>query len=197
MQKECIEKCWLAAFMAFVLWFGGSGLRAGSLTGAFSPVAKNSSVDLTMIGKLDWVHRWLYTYTSVNRKNCVSPMISDLGLVGDPSCTNCFLADYQYADNANGYTWHDGSPVSAVTNTTTGVWAYQSDATGSYPLGSGFQITVPADTMQRTLQVFVGAYAGAGQLSAFLSDGSASSFTSQADATVNNQNNGPGGVFTL
>src|SRR5258708_39034859 len=114
MRRECIYKFRLGAFLALFLWFwfGGPDLRAGSLTGAFSSVAKNSSVDLTIIGKLDWVHWGLYTYTSVNRKNCVSPIIGDPGLVGDPGCTNCFLAEYQYADNANGYTCHDGIPVS-------------------------------------------------------------------------------------
>lgn len=64
-------------------------------------------------------------------------------------------------------------------------------------MGSGFQITVPADTTQKTLQVFVGAFAARGELKASLSDGSAPQFTSSFAQTVNNSTNGPGGVFTL
>src|SRR5205823_5470973 len=69
----------------------------------------------------------------------------------------------------------------------------------NYPiaLGSGFRLTVPADTSQKTLEVFVGAYAGEGQLQASLSDGSASPFTSRPPMTVNNLSNGPSGVFIL
>jgi hypothetical protein len=167
--------------------------HGGTLTGTFSPIASGSNVDLTTSGKLDWVHWGLYTDSSVNRKASVTPSISDFSLLGDANCSNCFLAAYQYTDNANGYTWYDGAPSSNITNTTTGVWAYNYPVAG----GSGFQITAPANTTQKTLQVFVGAYAAAGQLTATLSDGSAPEFVSTPNATVSNAGNGPGGVFSL
>ena len=181
--------------VALVLFCGAHALAVGTLTGTFSSIAAGSNVNLTMSGKLDWVHWGLYTDTSVNRKSCAAAQISNFTLVSNdsPDCTNCFLTYYQYGDNANGYTWYDGAPVPAVTNTTTGVWAYNYPI----PVGSGFQITVPADTTQKTLQVFVGAFEAQGQLRASLSDGSAAPFTSQPNATVNNFSNGPGGVFTL
>jgi hypothetical protein len=169
-------------------------LHAGFVNGAFSTITAGSNVDLTASGKLDWVHWGLYTDSSVNRKATVTPLISGFSVVGDANCTNCFLAAYQYGDNANGYTWYDGSPVPYVTNTTTGVWAY------NYPvgIGSGFSLAAPADASQRTLQVFVGAYAAAGRLTATLSDGSGT-FTSGLlpGDTVNNFGSGPGGVFSL
>jgi Bacterial Ig domain len=169
-----------------------TGLQAGSLTGAFSSITAGSNVDLTVSGKLDWVHWGLYTDTSVHRKATVTPLISNFSVVGDAACSHCFLAAYQYGDNPNGYTWYDGAPVAAITNTTTGVWAY------NYPLalGSGFQLTAPADTSTRILQVFVGAYEAEGKLTASLSDGSGS-FTSSFAQTVNNITSGPGGVFAL
>jgi hypothetical protein len=178
------------AIVAVFLCFFAKELRAGTLTGTFHSIATGSNVNLTVSGKLDWVHWGLYTDTSVDRKASVMPQISNFTLLGD---SNSFLAAYQYTDNSNGYSWYDGAPVASVTNTTTGVWAY------GYPvfIGSGFQIIVPADTAHKTLQVFVGAFAAAGKLQAVLSDGSASSFTSLPTATVNNMSNGPGGVFAL
>jgi len=175
------------------LALGAAQQNGGTLSGSFSPIAAGSNVNLTVIGKLDWVQWGLYTDTSVNRKGSVSPAISGFTLLGDASCPTCSLAEYQYNDNWNGYTWYDGLPGGSVTNTTTGVWAYNYPS----PSGSGFQFTAPADTSPKTLQVFVGAYAAQGQLRASLSDGSAPDFTSQPNSTVNNQGSGPGGVFTL
>ena len=165
--------------------------RAGTLTGAFSPITAGSNVDLTAVGRLDWVHWGLETADSLNRKANVTPQISNFTVIGDAS--DYVLTAYQYTNNYNGYTWQDGTPVAAVTNTLNGVWAY------GYPnaTGSGFQLTVPADTAPKTLQVFVGAFAAEGKFTASLSDGSAPDFTNAPNATVNNAANGPGGVFTI
>lgn len=161
---------------------GAGGIVAGS----FSPVAAGSNVDLTMAGKLDWVHWGLYTDTSISRKSGVTPAISDFSVMGTG-----VVEVYQYSDNYNGYSWFDGTPDSAVTNTTTGVWAYQ-----AYPptlAGAGFQFTVPADTNLNQLQVFVGTFAARGLFKATLSDGS----LSYSDNSLFNSANGPGGVYTL
>ncbi|MBN2506433.1 MAG: hypothetical protein JXQ71_07045 [Verrucomicrobia bacterium] len=162
-----------------------------TLTGAFTPIPQGSNVNLTPLGKLDWVHWGLYTDTSVNRKAGATPQISDFEVVGT---TQTWLAAYQYADNYNGYSWTDGNPVGAVTNTTTGVWAYGWASGIRSTLGVGFEITVPADTAPRILHVFVGVFAGRGTLTATLSDGTAPSYS---DNSLYNLSNGPGGVYTL
>lgn len=167
-----------------------AGMRAAegaTLTGTFAGIAQGSNVNLTALGALDWVHWGLYTETSVNRKANVMPVIGDFTLVGN---TNGFLAAYQYADNFNGYSWNDGVPVESVTATPTGVWAY-----GAPNLGSGFELTVPADTTIRALKVFVGVFRGRGSFQATLSDGSAAAYSNTALANL--QGNGPGGVYTL
>jgi hypothetical protein len=161
-------------------------IAAATLSGTFSPIAAGSNVNLTAAGKLDWVHWGLYTDTSVNRKTCVTHLIGDFKVVGD---TNGFTTAYQFADNANGYSWFDGDPVLSVTNTTTGVWAY-----GFPALGSGFEIDIAADTTERTAEVFVGAFKGRGTLQATLSDGSAPQYT---NSSLLNVSNGPGGVYAL
>ncbi|HXI53104.1 MAG TPA: Ig-like domain-containing protein, partial [Candidatus Saccharimonadales bacterium] len=157
-----------------------------SLSGAFSPIAAGSAVNLTSEGEIDWVHWGLYTETSVDRKAGVVPQISDFTLLDSPSG---FSFVYQFADNANGYTWWDGSPTVAMTNTTTGVWAY-----GTPQIDSGFQVTAPADTTPRSFKIYVGAYAARGRLVAFLSDNSARGYT---NSSLFNPANGPGGVYTI
>lgn len=186
-QLKFHQKPW--AIILSLLFFPAA-VRAGTLSGTFQTLPTGSNVNLTAIGKLDWIHWGLYTETSVDRKASVAPQISNFSVIGD---TNDFLAAYQYSGNSNSYSWYDSSSTPVVTNTDTGVWVYGNPVV----LGSGFQITVPADTQERTLQVFVGAYAAEGRLTASLSDGSAASFTNAANATVNNIGNGPSGIFTL
>lgn len=160
---------------------------AAELTGSFADIAAGSDINLTVVGALDWVHWGLYTETSVNRKANVPPFIGDFVVVG---ASNGFTAAYQYADNYNGYSWSDGTPVAAVTNTPTGLWAY-----GVPNQGSGFELTVPADTHVRTLQVFVGVYHGKGEFQASLSDDSAAPYSDSS--LTNPRGNGPGGVYAV
>ena len=96
-------------------------LRAGSLSGSFSPIAAGSNVDLTIAGKLDWVHWGLYTDTSLDRKAGVTPQISNFNAIYNTADSNAYVFVYQYSDNPNGYSWSDGNPTASVTNTTTGV----------------------------------------------------------------------------
>jgi len=185
MRGACLWKTRVAG--AFLLFCGSIPLSAAMLTGSFSPVATGSNVDLTLAGKIDWVHWGLGTASSINRKWGVPGLISDFSSVGTGS-----VDIYQYSDNYNGYTWHDGWPVVGATNTTTGVWAYQ-----VYPptlAGSGFQFTVPAATNQCVLQVFVGTFAARGKFVAKLSDGSAPDYT---DTSLENATNGPGVVYAV
>lgn len=157
-----------------------------TLTGSFGSIPNGSVVDLTAEGASDWAHWGLYTETSLNRKANVMPQISDFALL---DATNGFAYVYQFGDNANGYSWSDGTPIAAVTNTTTGVWAY-----GTPLIGSGFQITAPADTGTRTLKVYVGAFKARGRLEAHLSDGSAPAYV---NTSLFNMRNGPSGAYTI
>jgi hypothetical protein len=164
------------------------GAVAGpGLSGSFSNVAAGAVVNLTAEGEIDWVHWGLYTETSLDRKAGVVPQISDFTLLDAPFG---FAYVYWFGDNANGYTWSDGTPTPGVTNTPTGVWAY-----GTPPIGSGFQVTAPADTTTRTFKLYVGAYGARGQFLAYLSDGSSPGYTNSL--SLFNQMSGPGGFFTV
>jgi hypothetical protein len=167
----------------------GKGL-AGTLSGSFSPIASGSNVNLSAVGKLDWVHWGFHTEASVNRKACENLQIGNLSPAYDTNNPNGYSQIYQFSDNANGYSWQDGQPTPGATNTTTGDWAY-----GIPALGTGFEFSVPADTTPRTLQVFVGVFSGRGTLQVSLSDNSASAYSDSSLANL--FGNGPGGVYTL
>jgi hypothetical protein len=162
------------ACVAFALSLCGL-VRGGTLNVSFSTVASGSIVNLSQQGALDWVHWGLLTDSSVDRKGGVAPRISDFTTI-DPS--NGYTYVYQYSDNASGYTWSDGTPHMMVTNTTTGVWAYAANLSGTVQLGSGFRFTVPASTNSQILRVYVGTYAARGKFTASLSDNSAPAFAS-------------------
>jgi hypothetical protein len=175
---------WRVVLVTFVASI--CSVSAGTLSVAFSSVAEGSVVDLTSEGKTDWVHWGLHTDSSLNRKAGVAPRIGDFVR---QDASNGFSYVYQYADNSNGYSWGDGFPETAVTNTTTGVWAF-----GTPAIGSGFLFTVPADTTPRTLKAYVGVFAAVGRIEVSLSDASAPPYT---NATLVNLRNGPGRVYTI
>jgi hypothetical protein len=118
------------------------------LSGFLSEITTNRVENLTSEGEIDWVHWGLYTETSLDRKAGVVPQISDFTVL---DAQTGFAFAYQFSDYANGYSWSDGTPTAAVTNTTTGVWAY-----GTPPMGSGFQ-SRRRRPATRTLKVYVGA----------------------------------------
>lgn len=184
------------ALLVLVLWAGllAIPVHGAQLNVSYSQMATGSVVNLSQQGALDWVHWGLFTESSIDRKAGATPLISDFTTV-DPS--NGYTFVYQYADNWNGYTWNDGTPNTAVTNTMTGVWAYSPGPGGNVMFGSGFHFTVRATTNTQTLRVYVGAYGARGKFSASLSDNSAPAFTSTMNNSVFNTGNGPSGLYTI
>ena len=148
----------------------------GSLAG--SQVAPPAGTNLTTEGTLDWAHWGLTTTALFNHKNGVTQQIGNYTQIG----TNSAL---RYTNNSNTYSWTGGTPTATATNTTTGLYTYQT--------GNGFQIVVPADTTPKTLKLYVGLWNSSSRLEAVLSDGSASPLidNSLVSGTVLN------GVYTL
>ena len=138
-----------------------------------------STVDLTAEGISDWAHWGRFTGNSFNHKIGVASQISDVSIINDEPV-------YQFPDNPAGYSWSDGTPNAAATNTTTGIYVVG--------LGNGFEITVPANTNLQTLKMYVGAFGARGKFRAFLSDFTAPFFT---DTSIDNFGNGPNGVYTI
>ncbi|MEQ1762822.1 MAG: peptidoglycan DD-metalloendopeptidase family protein [Pyrinomonadaceae bacterium] len=149
----------------------------GSLSGSSGVPTANTN--LTNEGTGDWAHWGLTTPTSFDHKNGVTPQISNYSVIGSGAVE-------QFGDNGSSYTWSDGTPTLAATNSTTGVAIIGQD--------NGFRFTVPADTAQRTLKIHVGLWAAGGKLEATLSDNSAPAFV---DTSVIDSANALNRVFTL
>lgn len=185
---RALFQCILAAacIASFPPVLANAAAPGPSVSGTLTTIPAGNVVNLTGEGEIDWVHWGLYTETSLDRKASVVPQISDFTPV---DASNGFVFVYQFGDNANGYSWSDGTPTASEDNTTTGVWAY-----GTPLIGSGFALSAPADTGTRTLKVYVGAYRARGRFEAWLSDGSARGYT---NTSLFNMGNGPSGVYAL
>ncbi|MEO8372733.1 MAG: kelch repeat-containing protein, partial [Candidatus Solibacter sp.] len=131
---------------------GGGGVLTGSM------LNPTGTVQLTTEGSADWAHWGLTTATDFDHKATLTQQISNFVPVAGAVAS-------RYANNSVGYTWTDGTPTPSTTNSTTGLYVSG--------LGSGFQITAPADATLRTLKVYVGAWRAQGRFLAHLSDGSA------------------------
>lgn len=152
---------------------GGSGTLSGSLA---TPAA---NINLQTEGTADWAHWGHGSVSGFNRKSGVTSEISNINKIG-PQALNWLN------DNPTAFTWTSGTPASSVTNTRGGIYTFL--------LNNGFQITVPADTTEKRLRVYVGLWRATGRLEATLSDGSAAPYV---DTSLSNSSGTSNGVYTI
>ena len=143
-----------------------------------SVAAAPASVNLSSEGSLDWAHWGLENETSFNHKKNVTQQISDFMEIGDKDPA-------WYVGTGVLYSWTGGTPVSSFTSAYTSICI-----TGK---NNGFQITVPADTVEKTLRVYVGAWSAKGKLEAVLTGGNTPKYIEYVDAKSGAVNK----VFTL
>jgi hypothetical protein len=125
-----------------------------------------AAVDLTVAGTLDWADWGVLTGNLPNyleQKAGGANQISDITLIG-PAPNGPFTYDNALV----AYSWGNGTPDTAVSGTTTGIYFNN--------VGNGYQITVPADTTKKILTVYAGGWNCQVQLEAALSDSSAPSY---------------------
>ena len=134
---------------------------ASSLTGVSEPPP--ATLNLTSEGVSDWVHWGSVSATSLNRKASVPQKISNFSRLG----TN---APSRFYDARVAYSWSDGTPTDSVaaSGTKTGIYF-----TGS---GNGYQLTIPADTAEKTFKIYLGSAKARGRFEASLSDNSVSPY---------------------
>ena len=138
-------------------------------------------VNLTNEGTTDWV-QWGKQGSGdfMTRKQGVAAQISGYTLLGNSTVNN-------YGNNAIGFSWRDGIPITAVRQATFGIATYNGN--------DGFQISVPASTTQQTLRVYVGISAATCRFTASLSGNAPMSYT---DTSLQSPNfNADNGVYTL
>jgi hypothetical protein len=145
-----------------------SDLAAAVDTMALPPVlegkfaAPNGATNLTTLGTVDWAHWGLTSASDFNHRS--GGQIPNFTKIGNAQPT-------QYTNYMWGFSWTNGTPRATADNTLTGV--YQGG------VGSGFMLSVPADTTTRIFRIFVANYANTSRLTAHLSDGSAPDFTDE------------------
>lgn len=132
----------------------------GALAGAVS--TPTGTVNLTAEGSSDWAHWGQSAAVMFDRKASGGQQISNYAVVGGGGAS-------PFSPNPIGFTWTDGTPTPAVTNTATGVYIAGQN--------KGFRLSAPADTTPRTLKVYVGVWHAQGRMTAQLSDGSAAAYT--------------------
>ncbi|RKT47464.1 SGNH/GDSL hydrolase family protein [Thiocapsa rosea] len=116
------------------------------------------TADLSTEGSTDWVHWGLTTASSVNRKAGVTPRIGALTAIGG-SASRFLDSGVRLA-----YAWSDGTPT-ATASTRAGLYIAG--------LNKGYALTAPADTVERTLVVYLGGFKTRGRIEVSLSDNSA------------------------
>ncbi|MEO8367702.1 MAG: Ig-like domain-containing protein [Candidatus Solibacter sp.] len=158
----------------------GSTGSGGTLSAAFT--SPTGTIQLTTTGTADWAHWGLNTATDFNHKAGVTQQISNFTLVGT-------VAPTRYANSTVGFTWTDGTPTATASAT--------ASSTGLYVSGqnNGFSLSVPADTTQRTVVLYLGAWRNTGRLVAHLSDGSAPDYVDTS--LTNNAGSTTVGAYTL
>lgn len=136
----------------------GSG---GSLSvTTMAPPFEGQSADLTSTGTADWII--FGTASNVIRKAGVGQLISNARAFGDET-------PYEFQDYNMEFAYEDGTPNLQGTSVEGGLNIYNGAV-----VDNGYEISVKADTVPRTLRLYVAAqYGGGGKLKAYLSDGSA------------------------
>jgi hypothetical protein len=124
----------------------------GAING--SGVLSTATVDLTAVGTSDWVSWPGYESNASGRQQ-----ISDIAFIG--------AAPGVYSNDPRTLVWTNGTS-NACGSSANGV-----SVSGT---SNGFLVTIPADTIVRTVKLYVGGTNSRGMLTAHLSDGSAADF---------------------
>jgi hypothetical protein len=149
-----------AAILAVLACLMAGRATAGTLTVSSGPIS--NPPNLSAEGDLDWAHWGSFNNTDYDHKAGVTPQIGNFTLIGGAGIG-------QYSGAAASCSWVDGTVDQMVAGLATGVYAY--------PLGAGYQWTIPASTTPRVLHLYVSTSATSGELDFTLSDGSAPSVT--------------------
>lgn len=138
--------------------FKSKKAKEKSATGVFDSKEKMVVVNLTEAGTTDWVHWGFGGSKGVTRKATAKKLIGDLKLVKPEAG---LLPEGQRGPS-RGLVWRDGTPTKSVDLTYAGVHV------GS---GNGFIFTVPAETREQTLTVYVGGLKAGGEFLATVAGG--------------------------
>jgi hypothetical protein len=177
--------------------FGGNpgGANAGFIHGSLS-VGPAVDQNLTSEGTEDWA---IWGYANGGTSTSLAPDvhmaggsgISDLSSISNG---NPLRAVGDFGSFAHTFDWSNGTPVPTAIGAQGGIQHDGEQPPMASNIGEGFSFTVPADTMDQTLRVYVTAHLGIGTLIATLSDSSAKMYIQSLDGSTTP--NDPG-VYTI
>jgi hypothetical protein len=129
---------------------------------------------------MDWT-QWGYSDGAVKNVKESPPesLINDYS----PEPDTLPLDAVRWGDSPIAFTWptDSGHPTDNAANTT----GFISFLIGSFSQGEGIKLEVPADTTARTLKLYLGTTSARAAVTATLSDGSATAYTTTIDNPVN------------
>jgi hypothetical protein len=138
---------------------GFKSKKAAGPKGVFDSTDKMAPVNLSEVGKADWVYWGMGGNKAVVRKAGGSKEIGTFELI-QPKAG---LLSKGEKGRSRAFLWSDGAPVKSTPVTYAGVHV---------KAGNGFRLSVPAEKGDdRTLYVFVGGWKAGGQFSAWVTDG--------------------------
>jgi len=155
----------LMAALCFV-FISSAALAQGSLSGSVD--SSTTSVNLSTQGTTDWAHWGTGGVPGLVRKSGGGSLISTYTVVGAGGVNS-------YSNDPRPMSWSGGTPTASASADAFGVYISNT--------GAGFSITVPADTTQRVVKVYVGGWNSAGSFTASLSDASATNYTNTTTAS--------------
>jgi hypothetical protein len=156
---------------------GPAAATQGSLSAVVSIPTVNEN--LTALGSSDWVQWNSGGQGTLVRKSSGGSQISNYTVLGT-------AAAQAYNNNPFGFSWTDGTPTTAASGVSTGAY--------TVGMGTGFQLSFPADTNWRTVTIHAGVYKSAGRITASLSDGSAPNYT---DNSIVSQTGSLSAAYTI
>ena len=172
--------CFLIIVLKPIVASAASGELSGSMT-----KSSYTNVNLTSLGDVDWA---IWGYSNSGTSTSLSPNESMSGGSGISNLTDINPGTYdvlrglgQFHINHT-FNWSNGTSVTGATGAYVGL---QHNVKATYEIGDGFSFTVPADTTKRRLIVYTAFHYGVGELTATLSDGSATQLKLQQDSKTN------------
>ena len=140
----------------------------GTLSATVAPAPYHT--DLTQEGTLDWASWGYVSADSFISKLGGSDELSDYAQIGS-------VNPIRSTGNPVSFSWTDGDPDDVAHNTATQTRSRVYFAIADTDEGEGIRLTIPANDVEKTLRVYLGAFSMEGIVTVSMEDGSTPTYT--------------------
>jgi hypothetical protein len=131
-------------------------------------------------GTLDWAAWGLLTESSFTSKNGGTDALSDFTAIGT-------ITRVRSTGNPVTMSWTGGSPTGGPHETASETPTRVLLADGDLDENEGFRLTIPANEVEKTLRVYLGAYSVEGKVTVYMEDGSIPEYTTTLSGNSDSQ----------